>query len=190
MSRDISLANYLSHNSLLYYLPAINWDPDIQTAINTNANYKVYSSSSRNKWHVGLYSEILRQGFVSYHDMYHNGLLTIIATLSGSHDKSCLNSLNAKERCFSAAFLVSYSIGYIGPPFIRLKEKNCPTIPCGIKELLLYRDNAKTVLKLSLMFKATHKSAFHKNKQSRWLELLLSHNWPSVNQSEYPTVLV
>ena len=27
--------------------------------------------------------------------------------LSGSHDKSCLNSLNAKERCFNASFLIS-----------------------------------------------------------------------------------
>ena len=73
--------------------------------------------------------------------------------LSGSHDRSCLNSVNAKEWCCNAY----YSIGYIGPPFIGLKAKMPPTIPCGIKEWLLYRYNAKTV---ALFFKATYQSAF------------------------------
>ncbi len=42
--------------------------------------------------------------------------------LSGSLRKCCSNSLNAKERCFSASFLISFSIGYTGPSFMKGKE--------------------------------------------------------------------
>lgn len=33
-------------------------------------------------------------------------------SLSSRHDKSCLNVLNAKERCFSASFRISFSMDY------------------------------------------------------------------------------
>ena len=42
--------------------------------------------------------------------------------LSGSHDKSWSSSLNAKERCFNASFLISFSIGYTWPSFTKGKE--------------------------------------------------------------------
>lgn len=37
-------------------------------------------------------------------------------------DKSCLNSLNAKERCFTAFFFISFIIAYTGASFTKGKE--------------------------------------------------------------------
>ncbi|TDH00200.1 hypothetical protein EPR50_G00185960 [Perca flavescens] len=42
--------------------------------------------------------------------------------LSCSHDKSLSNSLNAKESCFNASFLISLRIGNTGPSFTKGKE--------------------------------------------------------------------
>ena len=47
--------------------------------------------------------------------------------LSGSHDESWSNALRAKERCFSASFLISFSIGHTAPCFTN--EKGDDAIP-------------------------------------------------------------
>ena len=48
---------------------------------------------------------------------------------SGSHDKGCSNSLNAKELCFSASFLIPFSIGRTIHPLRKERRTCCPIIP-------------------------------------------------------------
>ena len=70
----------------------------------------------------------------------------------GSHDKNCLNTLNAKERCFNASFLI-----------ISFLITSRPTQDDEMKG-----DNVVPQLFAAVTFKATHHSAVHKNKRSTW----------------------
>lgn len=44
----------------------------------------------------------------------------------GSQNKSCSNSPNTEERSLNAAFIVSFSIGYSAPSFMKTEVKTLP----------------------------------------------------------------
>lgn len=50
---------------------------------------------------------------------------------SGSHDESWSDSLNAKERSFSASSLICFSTGYNGLSLRKERGQCRPRIPCG-----------------------------------------------------------